>query len=203
MPFDDAENEVVNYLREWQTLMSKGDRIKAKNLLQEKIRKYKTEFQRIESGVDPERRDKFLISAILFRGLLDYMELLETFPEYDWCKKPKCIENAWTQLCNSKDRMRFISQFYKNETIELVIKSIECIEQIIQRKLGKGLYMSIDVTAEMELCNICGNDTRTCSHIVGKIYDGTICMTVPKNFRNSAVASRRSKVSNMALEHSG
>lgn len=188
MPSDDTEDGVVNCTKEWQALFAKGDRIEAKNLLLDKIRTYKTEFHKIKSGIDPERRDRYLIFAVLFRGLLDYVELMDTFPENGWCKKPKCIEEAWRHLCDSKDRMRFVSRFYKNETVEGVIKSIEYIEQIIENKLGKGLYMSIDVTAEKELCSVCGNDTRSCSHIVGKIYDGNICMMIPQNLKERAVA---------------
>lgn len=188
MSFDDSENEVINYPEEWQTSMSKEDRVKAKNLLQEGIRKYKTEFQRIESGVNPEKRNKILVFAILFRGLLDYLELLETLSANDFYKEPKCIERAWIQLCDCKDRMRYVSQFYNNGTAESVIKSVEYIEQMFEKKFGKGLYLSIDVTAEKELCNICGNDTRICSHIAEKIYDGIICMPIPQDFRGGAVA---------------
>jgi hypothetical protein len=168
--------------------MSKGDRIEAKNLLQETIRKCITKFQRIEPGINPEKRDKLLIFAILFRGLLDYLELLETLSAHDWYKKPKFVEKAWIQLCDCKDRLRYVSRFHSNRTIDTVIKSIEYTEQTFEKNFDNGLYLSIDVTAEKELCNICRKDIRTCSHIVGRIYDGNICKPMPQNLRGRAVA---------------
>jgi hypothetical protein len=182
------ESDMIDYLKRWRALFANGDQIEARNFLHERIQTYKAEFHSIKLGINPERRDRFLIYAITFRGLLDYMDSLETFPDCDWCRKPKCVEKTWVQLCNSKDRMRFVRRFYKNETIDWVIESIDDLEQIIERKMGKRLYMSIDVEVEKELCNICGNDIRSCSHIVGNIYDGSICTKVPQNPKKGAVA---------------
>ena len=186
--FADLENEVANCLKEWQIFISKGDQVRAKNLLQKAIRRYKAKYQKIGPGVNPKERNKLLIFAIIFRGLLDYLELLNTLAIHDWYKKPKCVEKAWIQLCDCKDRLRYISRFYNNGTVESVIKSIGSIEQIFEKIFGKGLYMSIDASAEKELCNICGNDIRTCSHIEGEIYDGNICVPIPQNLRGRAVA---------------
>lgn len=188
MLYADLEKEVVTHLKEWRIFISSGDQVGAKNLLQEAIGRYKTEYQRIGRGVNPKERNELLIFAILLRGLLDYSELMNILTTHDWYKKPQCIEKAWIQLCDCKDRLRYASRFYNCETVELVIKSIGSIEQMFERNFGKGLYMSIDVSAEKELCNICGNDIRACSHIVGEMYDGDVCVTIPQNLREGAVA---------------
>jgi hypothetical protein len=188
MSFNDSEIEVINCLKEWNTSISKEDRAKIKNRLQNWIRKYKTEFRGIGLGINPERRNEILICAILFQGILDYLDLLETLSAYDSHKEPIGIERAWIKLCNCKDRMIYVSQYYNNKTIESVIQSIKHFGYMFEEKFGKGLFLSIEATAEKELCNICGNDTRTCPHITGKIYDGIICITIPQDLKGRAVA---------------
>ena len=123
-----------------------------------------------------------LAAAVLFRGLVDYVDVELLFDSDQFPDKHDTIEKLWDKMWDCRDRLGFAIVYCKSETIDFILKRLDLIEKEFSRRLGQGLYMSPEILIKSEICNICKKDPRACEHIAGVIYNGVKCSSVVKDF---------------------
>lgn len=138
----------------------------------------------MKEGVTPETRDKIRITGILYRGFQDFIDLYRTTKSPDWVTKHDLVEKAWMQLCDCKDRIEYVSNFCHNDgTLDKVICKIRDIEKEFVDNFGEGMYMSPEIIAKRTVCSICKEDSRSCEHLSGRIYNGVLCSHIPQDLK--------------------
>ena len=183
----DKELEEIAFvtLKKWYSLICARKRKQAREQAKLVINMCKSIIKDLKQDVDC---NKALIFGILFRGLQDFTDLSETTELSTWKAEHKLIEKAWGQMLDCKERIEYVSNFCHEETLDWVLNKIKCLEKTFLNAFGPGLYSSPEIIAKREICNVCKKDFRSCEHILGNIYDGIRCVTIPQDIQFRSVA---------------
>ena len=178
-------------LQTWLNLAQAGEHAAAKSLLDPLIVSSRAVLKKSESS-SSENRKNALVQGILSRGLQNLADLLQTISTADWIGTPSLVEQAWTQLWDSADRIIYASVYFSHPTINWGLGQLDRVYREITTYYGAGLYVSPEIVWNRELCSICKHDFRSCEHVRGEIYDGTRCTTSPDGIRirGTAIVAR-------------
>lgn len=188
MTNEDLEHTSGKSLAEWNAFVSSGELDKARELAQLTLGIMKNTLRDTKPGADPMTRNKTLILGILFRGLIDFIDLMKTTLSKDWTVNHPLVEEVWTKMWDCKQRIEYVTNYYDIEVLSWVLEEINNLEKTFLDALGPGYYFSTEILAKKEMCNICNSDYRSCEHISGNIYEGVICATKPQNFQLKSVS---------------
>lgn len=86
----------------------------------------------------------------------------------------KILEQIEKEIINIRSNFDVKNNKYNLELIENTVKKL-------QKLYPYNLFLSPEIIVEKEKCSICGKirDIRNgCEHIIGKIYDGEICVAI-------------------------
>jgi hypothetical protein len=122
-----------------------------------------------------------LAFGICFKSLEEFSELFSIISHDAWLFHLKAVQRVWFLLQNCNDRFELIlsSLNFPEEISEYFLNSLKGMVIEIERKYGKGMYVSPEVKIKKCVCNICNQDPRSCSHIENYVYDGKICRVIP------------------------
>jgi hypothetical protein len=177
----DFDADVSNLVETWLDLMRKKQHDEAKILCIDFIATYGLAFKQRIFEVDENEYNKLLILLVLVKGLHDYTQLCHITTSGDWHENNATVEEVWIKLCDCRERIKFVSQFYQGEAIERVIKDSDGLEMFFRDVFGNGSYLSPGIIMDKYLCSICHEDSRACLHVAGKLYGGRICSYRPVN----------------------
>lgn len=174
-------------LKNWLSLLRAGQTAHARSTLQPLIDECKA---LIKSSADTSERvrNKAFILGVLFRGFQDFTELVQSTLPPGWIDEPQTVENAWDKLWAAKDRLAYVRSACDHKTIEWVLSQLESVEKLFVERFGPGLYSSPEIIAKIELCTVCDQDFRSCSHIAGRIYGGKRCAKIPRQIEARGIS---------------
>lgn len=177
---DNLDEATYNYFHDWYKSIVKKKYERSKKLCINFISFCKTTLKLHSWGELNINYNKILISAILFRGLQEFVYLKERMRDKEWNKSNKEVEYNWIILQDCKDRLEFAYQYLtETEIIDIVLNEIQLIDKIFEVYFGIGKYISPEIKIKKSVCNICNQDVRSCNHISGRIYNGKICYGLP------------------------
>jgi len=140
------------------------------------------ELKELSRNPPPEEAGSFLTSAlylsVFFRALYDFACLISITSVPNWSQSEASLETAWEKLCDCKDRFAFARPRIMGPLRDIVASNLAEIDDFYNTNFGQGWYMSPELLVKRELCSICRQDMRTCSHISGRVYSGQICFAV-------------------------
>ncbi len=129
---------------------------------------------------------------IFFKGSQETSLLLKLTKNQNWYKDNKLVEKIWGIKCNSKERLEFVSPFILGLVIKNALKKIYQFEEQFRQRFGDGKYLSPGLVIDKYICNIWHQDTRTCIHIAGKLYERKICEYKPMALLNKCMIFKES-----------
>jgi hypothetical protein len=169
------EAKVSQTVYQWQVLMDEEKENEAENICLQFINLYKLIYVNREWENAVNLYNKLLICLILVKGLHDFSKLSQRMKVDQWETKNEMIESIWTNKCDCKDRMKFISNLCEHPIIGDILERIYTFEESFRECFGDGYYSSPALIFDKLVCSICGDDARACNHLVGHLYNGVIC----------------------------
>jgi len=133
-------------------------------------------------GIVSDGYNFVLAIAVLFKGLVDYIDVEALFDSNQIPDDRKDIEKLWNKLWDCRERLDFAKACCQSDTLEFILNRLDLIEKMFSQKFGQGLYLSPEILIKCEICNICQKDPRSCDHVVGNLYNGVRCCSVVKDF---------------------
>lgn len=174
------DEETYKYFHDWWQLIINKKYEKAEELCLNFIDFCKTTLELSSWGEINTNYNKVLVSAILFKGLQEFVYLKQKIRDKQWNKSDKKVEYNWIILQDCKDRVNFVYQYLtETEIIDNVLNEIKLIYKLFEDTFGIGKYISPEILIKKSVCNICNEDVRCCHHISGRIYNGKICYGLP------------------------
>lgn len=179
---DSLEEDAYGYMLKWYQLLKEKKYEESKQLCLKYINGCKLVLTNHPWGEENQDYNKVLILAILFRGLQDFTYLEKVQNDKEWYKDTRKVEYTWLIILDCKDRIEFVrQQLYEKELIEILLNEISSLKIFFVKNFGNGQYLSPDILMKKSICNICRRDVRACHHITGRLYNGSICYSVPSN----------------------
>ena len=159
----------------WLNLMLKRQYQDASELCIDFIEDYGSVFKRRGFEIDEGKYNNLLVLLVFFKGLHEYVQLCHTTQNRNWHKDNSTVEYVWIKLCDCRERLEFASQYCQGKVIDRVFYDLKGLKNFFRDAFGSGTYLSPGIVADGSYCNICHQDFRACSHIAGRLYNGTIC----------------------------
>lgn len=145
-----------------------------------------------------------VLNSEKFQNYIDYIEKIKkreissNLKNYLWLLKTSLeIKNKFNESWDNLQKKEYYISWRLLEEIELKIKDIkdnfiiknnlynlEIIENFvknIQVLYPYGIFLSPEIIIQEEKCSICGkikSIRNDCEHIIGKLYDGEICVGI-------------------------
>ena len=135
-----------------------------------------------------EEKTELYYWAILFRGLIDYVCLVELVSKEQWALKNENVERAWELICDAKKRFGFCTGTIEGPSMEKARSFLASMEIFFLENFGSGYYSSPEILIKTTECSICGLDLIICEHIPGRIYAGKRCRSIAKDLELKAVS---------------
>ncbi|MBE8969208.1 hypothetical protein IQ277_24195 [Nostocales cyanobacterium LEGE 12452] len=177
---ENLDEVTYKYFHDWYKSIINKKYERAKKLCINFIKFCKTTIKLSSWGELNINYNKVLISAILFRGLQEFVYIKERTKNKKWNKSNKEVEYNWIILQDCKDRLDFAYQYLtETEIIDNVLNEIQLIDKLFKVSFGIGKYISPEILIKKSVCNICNEDVRSCNHISGRIYNGKVCYGLP------------------------
>lgn len=126
--------------------------------------------------------NNILLFGIIFKSILDLIEIIELTNDKKWVSNEKLVEEVWCKMLDCKERTQFVKDFIPEEYMEFVMHNIGNLERVFKHNYGDSLYMSVEFVYD-PICNICFGDIRTCEHEKDKIYNGKLCKILRKDLK--------------------
>lgn len=172
----DYLSQAENLIQQWYDFIQKRKLDKAIALCQSLIQPYKQILKNRDWPKATENDyNNFLILAITFKAFEDYAEMGKITIQVKWDQDNSNLEAVWLKLWDSKDRLDSVRGRIQSDIVERIYSNLEDLLDQYRQNFGNGLYASPEILIKKEVCSICKNDIRACSHIKGRWYDGNIC----------------------------
>jgi len=126
--------------------------------------------------------NNILIFGIIFKCILDLLEIIELTSNKDWVRKNKTIEDIWSKLHDCKDRLYYIKNHTSDDFFNFIDLNLQNLERVFKHNYGESLYMSVEFVYE-PICNVCLKDIRACEHEANSIYNGVLCKIMRKGLK--------------------
>jgi len=165
--------------KRWRNLMFTKKFSLANKLCHEFIQKNKKELNKYKYSNSEKKYYKLWRLLILFKTMQDYTELSQLTQDIMWHKEYKITEKIWDKKCDCTDRINTILDCCSGVIIDEILIFLSTLEEIFENEFGCGLYASPGFIIDKFVCSICLQDTRACTHINGRLYDGKICKNKP------------------------
>jgi hypothetical protein len=162
-------------------LILKNQHKQAEEMCTDSIIKYGAVFKNIIFDVVGSDYQQIYTSLILLKGLQEYNQLLQINENVSWQQDCSTIEFVWLKLCDCRERIEYSSQCLKSQFLEDIIQYLDNLESFFPDAFEDGSYLSPGIVVDKYLCSICGEDTRACFHLGGRLYSGKICAYKPIN----------------------
>jgi hypothetical protein len=166
---------------EYKVFMENKQYTKAGKLCERFIRKWIKVWRRRVVTNNEEFYNKLLVLMIFFKGLKEYTEIAKITKNRKWHQNNDIVEALWMKMLDCKERLEFVSAHYTCQILERVLRDLYGLKEFFRQVFGDGNYISPGIICERYLCTICQKDTRACSHIAGRLYNGEICYYQPIN----------------------
>jgi len=128
------------------------------------------------------------ITGVLFKGLIEFIQLADLTRDQKWHLNNKRTEKVWTLMWNCIDRFDFSSSTLNYEGFTRIRNKLEELRKIFIDYFGPGFYSSPEILIRNESCGICKKDIRACPHMPGRLYNGTICHSIPQHIELKSVS---------------
>ena len=175
---------LAEYGEAYTTCLDKNNYDKAKQILLEAIDFIKGCYRE----VDEDNRNQLYYWAILFRGLLDYVSIIEIAIQDHWADDKKLVEKVWDWTWGCKDRLDFCSSYIGGKSMQTAKDFIANILEFYNNNFGIGIYNSPDILIKKSECSICGVKIRKCEHMLGRLYNGIRCQEIVKDFEVNSIS---------------
>jgi hypothetical protein len=130
-------------------------------------------------------------SKTLYRGILAAacrdLSDCDTMMQQDQLPGDK-LESLWNRLLICIERLAFVRGKLDGVPIEDLADRATMIREKFDARFGAGLYANPEFIVRRELCSICNDDFRRCSHRDLRVYDGVLCRRIPKDVTVRAVS---------------
>ena len=133
-----------------------------------------------EKWPSEEQNNVAYVAGVLFKGLKEYIELAVKTRDSAW-QKNQGATSIWNLMWNCFDRLKFCNKYIISDELNELVRVLNLLHQNFEDGFGKGIYFSPEIIYESALCSICKQDSRSCMHINGRIYNGKRCVSIPKN----------------------
>lgn len=185
-----TKENVNNSLLQWLSFFKAMDYQASKKVAEKMIRICKEVITNSFLKHNNNSKDHALAYGIFFHSLINLTELIELTNSGEWINDAKDIDIVWVKFCDFKERYDYSTCYIElSDDIKNFITTIrERIEQYFLDNFGPGMYMSPVIVMKKAICNICGNDYRTCNHLRGAIYKGKRCFYIPESIRLTNVS---------------
>jgi hypothetical protein len=175
----DADTSIMLY--EYRVFMKNKQYTRAGKLCERFIRKWIKVWRRRVINNNEKFYNKLLVFMIFFEALKEYTEIVKITKNRKWHQNNDIVEVLWMKMLDCKDRLEFVLAHYTCQILERVLTDIYGLNEFFRKVFGDGSYISPGIICEKYLCTICRKDTRACSHIAGRLYNGQICYYQPTN----------------------
>lgn len=135
-----------------------------------------------------EENNVAYITGVLFKGLIEFVQLAELTKDRKWHIDIKRTERVWGLMWNCIDRFKFSSKHFVAEGFSWIQKILEELKYDFVNYFGHGIYASPEILIKKEICSICNEDTRACNHLSGTLYNGRMCCSVPQEIQMKSVS---------------
>ena len=132
--------------------------------------------------------DNIFIISITFKAFQDYSELGKITIRPKWEEENSNVEEVWLKLWDAKDRLDFVHGRLQSRVVNRIRENLEELLDQYKINFGHGLYASPEILIKKETCSICNKDIRACSHVTGRLYDGSICRGVAEDFELKTIS---------------
>ena len=175
-------SQALNATESWLKAMNSRQNIVAAETCHHFIEQYKSDFRSRNFNITESDYNTMLVVLIFMRGIFDCTRLsLIVDSNTDWDKDNKTLEFVWITLCDAWERLAFSYSFCQGRAIDMALLSLNRLERYYLQRFGSGSYVSPGIESDGCLCSICLQDIRACSHVPGKLYNGTFCSMQPIN----------------------
>lgn len=90
------------------------------------------------------------------------------------------IETSWIRLIDCLDRLARVEGAMTGPAADWLTQHAERSYDSFEKRFGSGMFLSPEIILDRELCSICNDDYRGCSHRSGQFYNGILCRRRPK-----------------------
>ena len=160
---------------------------RAKRSVRSAVNDLKRRLNAAKSG-NAELANKLFYYAVFLRGIYDFVKLCELTKHTNNDVSSKTVEKVWTTLCDCQDRVGYCTPNMRGRMLERINEQLNALQKNIYDKFGPGLYVSPEIISNGMICSICNQDNRSCEHISGRLYNGTMCVLSHNNPRLVASA---------------
>lgn len=192
------ENTINHYLEDLNKiftdvlyLLSEKDYNVCEKKIIDVIKDIKTNLREKPWGKFNDYYNNILIFGILFKSILDLLEIINITSDSKWVEKNEKIEQVWLKMLDCKERVLYVKNYLaeflgneyssieclEKEYFDFVLPNIEKLEYVFEYNYGESLYMSVEFLYN-PICNICFKDIRTCEHREKRIYNGDLCKII-------------------------
>lgn len=125
-----------------------------------------------------EQNNVAYVAGVLFKGLKEYIEIALKTRDTAWQMNEGAI-SIWILMWNCFDRFKLCKMHIISDELDELIEILNLLNQNFEEGFGKGIYFSPEIMYKYAKCSICKQDTRSCSHINGRVYNGKLCFSIP------------------------
>lgn len=167
----DLQDIIGNFAKE----ISLGETESIRSFLIATIQDIRNELKEHRENYTEQENNTNYIAAVSFRGVLDYVNLLEMTSRPNWERDPKSLEKVWIRLWDCKERIEAHNPGLAGAYIDGIKDFLNHLFEYYFSCFGPGMYMSPDLKVKLRLCTVCGNNIKKCDHVPGRLYNGEMC----------------------------
>jgi len=185
LPIDDW---IGSQASDWLEAVAATNYGQAAGLAEETTKVLKGMLRDVDSGASENQRNGLYMAAIFFRSLWDFAILKQLTGTPGWSREPSKIEEAWIYYWDCRQRFDASGPTFGGTAVELVQQGLKETAEWFDRTFGPGVYSSPEILVKKQVCSICAQDFRACSHILGRLYGGKRCVRVAQGIQPNGMA---------------